>query len=386
MGETSSDSETNKSKQAKFHNYPFWSPRFWHAMRLGDWLKLLVENRFAIHPIRIPMAFLVTMVASFNSLMAFCQRFKYGGRIAATPVSDPPVFIIGHWRSGTTFLHELMVLDDRFTYPTTYQCFAPQHFLLTEWFFANYWGFLLPKQRPMDNVKAGWQRPQEDEFALLAMGIRTPYRRMAFPNRKPPDQQYLNMEGVSAGDLDKWKEGLSTFVKSLTLNESKRVILKSPTHTGRIEVLSQMFPGAKFIHITRHPYSLFPSTRRLWHSLDSVQGLQLPRNEHLDELVYDSFDRMYRGFESQRSLLPDGSLYELRYEDLVQDPVGKLEEVYQKLQLGDFQPVRPTFEQYVESQKGYQTNRYELEAELRSELRRRWSDYFQRYGYSDQDE
>jgi hypothetical protein len=385
MGEMSQESKSSKSKQAKFHNYPFWSPRFWHAMRLGDWLKLLVENRFAVHPIRIPMAFLISMVAAFNSVMAFIQRLKYGRRIEETQLSDPPVFIIGHWRSGTTFLHELMVLDDRFTYPTTYQCFAPQHFLLTEWFFANYWGFLLPKQRPMDNVKTGWQRPQEDEFALLAMGIRTPYRRMAFPNRTPPDQEYLNMEGISVKDLETWQDGLREFVKSLTLKDSKRVILKSPTHTGRVEALSRMFPGAKFIHITRHPYSLFPSTRRLWHSLDTVQGLQLPRNEHLDELVYDSFDRMYQGFDSQSTALPDDCLYELRYEDLVQDPVGKVRDIYQQLQLGDFEHVRPTLERYVDAQKGYQTNRYELDEDLRDELRRRWANYFEKYGYGDED-
>lgn len=385
MGEKSQESKSAKSKKAKFHNYPFWSPRFWHAMRLGDWLKLLVENRFAVHPLRIPMAFLISLVASFNSVMAFFQRLKYGRRIEATQLSDPPVFIIGHWRSGTTFLHELMVLDDRFTYPTTYQCFAPQHFLLTEWFFANYWGFLLPKQRPMDNVKTGWQRPQEDEFALLAMGVRTPYRRMAFPNRTPPDQEYLNMEGISGKDLETWQEGLSEFVRSLTLKDSKRVILKSPTHTGRMEVLSRMFPGAKFIHITRHPYSLFPSTRRLWHSLDTVQGLQLPRNEHLDELVYDSFDRMYRGFNSQSTAFPDDCLYDLRYEDLVQDPVGKLKDIYQQLQLGNFEHVRPTLEQHVDAQKGYQTNRYELDADLRNELRTRWASYFEKYGYGDEE-
>ena len=42
--------------------------------------------------------------------------------------------IIGHWRSGTTMLHELLILDPRHTFPNTYQCFEPLHFLWTEWF------------------------------------------------------------------------------------------------------------------------------------------------------------------------------------------------------------------------------------------------------------
>src|SRR5262249_33511021 len=42
-----------------------------------------------------------------------------------------PIFILGHWRSGTTLLHELLALDDRLLSPTTFQCFNPQRFLLT---------------------------------------------------------------------------------------------------------------------------------------------------------------------------------------------------------------------------------------------------------------
>ena len=34
-------------------------------------------------------------------------------------IDQPPVFIIGHWRSGTTMLHELMIQD-----PAP---FVPQH-------------------------------------------------------------------------------------------------------------------------------------------------------------------------------------------------------------------------------------------------------------------
>ena len=91
-----------------------------------------------------------------------------GRRIAQQPIKDAPIFIIGHWRSGTTLLHELMSLDERFTFPTTYECFVPNHFLISAWFDA-WLKCLLPKQRPMDNMALGWDRPQEDEFALCNM-------------------------------------------------------------------------------------------------------------------------------------------------------------------------------------------------------------------------
>ena len=38
--------------------------------------------------------------------------------------------------------------------------------------------------------------------------------------------------------------------------------------------------------------------------------------------------------------------------------------VYEELQLGDFEAVRPAIEQYFAGQKDYKTNRYEMTPEL----------------------
>jgi hypothetical protein len=100
------------------HTYPFWSPRFWHGMRFGDWMQLLAENHFRVHPYRWTLAGLISCITPFNTVMSRVQRLVFGRRIDAT-VIQPPLFIIGHWRSGTTFLHELLLLDERFTCPTT---------------------------------------------------------------------------------------------------------------------------------------------------------------------------------------------------------------------------------------------------------------------------
>src|SRR5262245_14846118 len=94
--------------------YPWYSPRFWHGMRPLVWWKLCAEHGFRIHPIRWPMAFLIGLITPFNSVMGVAQRLRYGRKIEATQIEQPPVFIIGHWRSGTTYLHELMHLDERF--------------------------------------------------------------------------------------------------------------------------------------------------------------------------------------------------------------------------------------------------------------------------------
>lgn len=376
-----SDDGKKKPRGAK-NAYPAHSPRFWHGMTWGAWMKLILSNHLRIHPIRWPMAFLITLITPFNSIMGAVQSLLYGRRIEETQLQEPPVFIVGHWRSGTTYLHELMSLDERFGSPTTYQCFAPKHFLLTEWAMTTFGGWLVPKQRPMDNMAAGWKNPQEDEFALLTLNAPTPYFRMAFANDPPPHMELLNMQGVSEEKLTRFEKAIVGFAKLITFRYGKRLLFKSPPHTGRIETLARLFPGATFIHITRDPYSIFPSTQKLWESLDDVQSLQRPRHEHLDGYIFDCFERMYAGFEDQRRRLPAESVIDVRYEDLVQDPVGHVRSLYERLNLGDFEPLRAKLEAFVAGQKDYKTNRHELDPALKNEIRQRWSSYFEKYGYA----
>lgn len=370
-----------KPKKPKLNRYPLWAPRFWHAMLFGDWMRLAWQKKFRFHPAGFGLAFTVSNVTLFNSVMHKLQQMMYGRRIAATEIEQPPVFVIGHWRSGTTMLHELMVRDDRFAYPTTYECFAPNHFLLTGSVIPKLIWFLLPSKRPMDNMTVSFDHPQEDEFALLGMGAPSPMFRLAFPNDPPPYMEFLDMQEVDEAELERWKKTLIQFVKMQTFLKRKPIILKSPPHTGRIKILSELFPGAKFVHIVRDPYSLFASNRRLWISLDGNQAFQMAQHKNLDEYVFSAFERMYGGFESQRDSIDPANLCDVRYEDLVQDPVGELRRVYEHLDLGGYENVQPKIEEYVATKKAYKPNKHELEPAIKDEIRRRWAGYFEKYGY-----
>ena len=370
-----------KAKADKLNSYPFWSPRFWHGMRFRGYLDLMWRNRWRVHPLRWPMALGLLPITASNSVMYRLQQVIYGRRIAATEIKDPPIFIIGHWRSGTTYLHELMACDDRLAYPSTYECFVPHHFLVTGWYLPKMIWFLLPSKRPMDNMSAGFDRPQEDEFAMCAMNAPTPYFRMAFPNNPPPYHELLEMADVDERDLNKFRASLEYFTKALTLSRNKRLMMKSPPHTGRIELLADMFPGARFIHITRNPYAIFASTRRLWQALDAAQGFQIPKHENLDEYILDCFESMYRGFESQRPRVDPAQICDVKYEELVQDPVESVRSLYEKLNLGDFEHMRAKLEKYVLGLKGYQPNRHHLAPDLVQRINARWESFFERYGY-----
>ena len=182
-----------------------WSPHMWEGCNFLAWLRLLMRGRFAVHPRLIYVAVIVTFVSLCHTVLRWLQLAVYGRRIARTPIREAPIFIVGHWRTGTTLLHELLILDARHGYPTTYECMVPNSFLLTEGFFTRWLPFLTPSHRPMDNMAAGFDRPQEDEFALCMLGQPSPYLSIAFPNRAPLCQEYLDLEGLPPRALAVWK-------------------------------------------------------------------------------------------------------------------------------------------------------------------------------------
>ena len=76
---------------------------------------------------------------------------------------------------------------------------------------------------------------------------------------------------------------------------------------------------------------------------------------------------------------------EVRYEDLVRDPVGRLRAIYDQLQLADFERVRPALEKVVAASKDYRTNRFELAPEIIRQIESRWGNYLRQFGYETTD-
>ena len=361
-----------------------WAPLFWTGMDFFGWARLLIRNRFAVHWTRWHHAIFLTAVSLFHTVYRWWQWPWVGWRANRTKIEHEPMFVIGHWRAGTTLLHELMVLDERHTSPTTYECLVPNHFLFSEEFARRWLNFLLPAHRPMDNMAAGWDRPQEDEFALCNLGIPSPYLTIAFPNHGPQYEEYLTLEGLSVEELDRWKGALVQFLRQITFRRPKRIVLKSPPHTCRIKTLLDVFPRARFVHIVRDPYVLYASTYNLWKTLYRKHGLQQPTYKGLEEHVLRTFERMYEKFEAERELIDPDRFCEVHYEELVRDPIGSMRTIYEKLGLGGFDAILPALEQYVAGMEGYQTNKYEMSEDARQQVARRWCDFIRRYGYAPQ--
>jgi len=346
------------------------------------WFKQVAKGKFRIAPTGVAMFGIISGLSVFNSFYASLQSLFYGRKIRETKIETPPIFIIGHWRSGTTLLQEYMILDHQFTFADTFSCFAPQHFLLTRRWFTPLVSFLMPKKRPMDNMAVGLDRPQEDEFALCAMGMHSPYVNFIFPNNPPIDAEFLTLKSVSEHDRREWLDGLEYFLRSLTVAENKCVIFKSPPHTARIAAILERFPDAKFIHIHRNPYSLYASTFNLWMQLASVHSLQRrPADQTIEERVFSMFEEMYGAFRDDLLLLKPNQFTEVAYDDLTSQPVATLEKIYNSLNLSGFDQSRDQFTDFAASQKTYKKNQFRLAENLEKKIAERWKWYIERYGY-----
>ena len=345
------------------------------------WMRLLGRNRVAIDFAKAPLALLITIVAAGNTVLRWIQTLWFGRRVSAVATPDDPIFIIGHWRTGTTMLHELMSLDPRHRCPTTYESLSPNHFLLSEQVVRRFFGFVLPRKRPFDNMRMSFDRPQEDEAAICLRGQPSPFLTVAFPGRPAMDPEYIDLEGLSPPQLARWKSGLLRFLQLLLFKRPGRLVLKSPQHTFRLKVLNDMFPRAKYIHIVRDPYVVYPSTMHFWKTMYETYGLQRFDPSALREEVLSTFEQMHAKLEATRTLIDAGQFYELRYEDLSSNPVEQMKALYEFLELGDFDAVRPAVERYAERSKRYQTNRYALDAPVREEIARRWGAYFEKFSY-----
>ena len=359
-----------------------FGPGLMGGLTFGKWVQLLRENHFAVTPSCLPRAIAISFQSIQNTLFHWTDQRRLGSELKDVVV-PPPLFVLGHWRNGTTLLHNLLTVDERFAFPNNYQSLFPNSFLTAASLHSRAIDFFLPKRRPMDNVEWNMWSPQEDEFALCILSFQSPCMGWVFPQRRDHYDKYLTLRDVSDREIAEWQETLRLFLQKLTWKLRRPLILKSPPHTCRIKLLLQMFPQAKFVHIHRHPYAVFPSSRKTFAVNFDLHRLQRPRLSDLDDWILRQYRQMYDVFFEERRLILSGHFHEVSYEELEQDPIGQVKRIYEALDLPDFSHNESALRSYVDSLTGYQKNQFpDLSAELRQRIANEWQASFAEWGYA----
>lgn len=345
------------------------------------WMKLLRENRFNISLKKFPQLFAITFMTFIFSPFNLVESLIAWRRIKKFKLKEHPIFILGHWRNGTTFLHELLVSDPRFECMTLTESVFPNLFLFFYSIIRRVFGFFLPETRPQDNLKIDSELPSEHDFAMANLNSMSPYSGAYFPNKQEYYNKYLTLEGVSEKDLERMKKDMDYLIKKLSLKKkNKRLALKSPMDTARIDILIDLYPNAKFIHICRDPYKVFFSTRRMFQTLIPIMQLQKSYPD-LDEFVFSNYERIYGKYYKDIPLIPKENFVEIRYEDLKKNPLQTMAKIYDKLDLGEFENAVPNMQKHLNKNKDFKVSSYNITPQEKSKIYSRWKEIIDKMGY-----
>jgi len=311
------------------------------------------------------------------------ERLRRGHEVDNTEVSEPPVFIIGHWRSGTTHLHNLMSQDERFGCVRMFQALAPDCSLTSRSWLPDGFAKVFPSKRPMDNLEWPMDAPQEEEIPLCKMTPYSWYLQFLFPQHAEEMFKLgVLFEGTSKKVREEVKRKYMRILKVATMHESgKRLLLKNPVSTARIPMLLELFPDAKFVSIHRSPYEVYPSTINLHSKILPLCSFQEFDDALIERNVLHIYEKVMRKYLADRELIPEGNLVEVAYDDLDNKPIETLRSIYNGLDLGGWDGAEFAFRSYVESQKDYRKNGFVIADRSAEIIEKRWAFAFDALGY-----
>jgi hypothetical protein len=216
------------------------------------------------------------------------------------------------------------------------------------------------------------------------MSLRSPYLGVSFPRHQARYDRYLTFKGVPEAEVREWRDAFLHFLRKLTFKYGRPLVLKSPPHTARIRLLLELFPGARFVHIHRHPLDVFRSFRHYFDTAGWYTYLQRPDLGALDDHIIERYTALHDAFFEQRSLIPRGQFHEVRFTELERDPVAQLKQTYTALGLNGFDRLQPKLEREVAALAGYRKNAFPpLAPDLRDKVVAAWRRSFKEWGYDE---
>ena len=346
-----------------------------------NWFRVLYKNKFKVELSAVPKVLWITISILSTNVFRIYEDFRFNRAVRKVKIKEP-IFILGYPRSGTTFLHYLMVKDPQFSYCATYQVLMPNLFLTMGNFLEKFLRKLLPETRLIDNVRMDSALPKEEEFAMSAISDASMVNGFYFPkNIMKYFRRYVLFSEDEKYEYE-WKKKYLFFLKKVALkNPDKRLILKSPFNTGRIKEILQLFPDAKFIHIHRNPYEVYYSNEKLYEVMMPTFSLHKIEEEKMEKFILDSYKLTYSKFFDELPLIPANNITTVAYEQMLVNPMMVLNKIYDDLNLENFEEARRSIESELVAGKNYKAHIHVMNPETKAEIYKEWEYFFNKFGY-----
>jgi hypothetical protein len=282
-----------------------------------------------------------------------------------------PIYIVAAPRSGTTFLHRMMSLDPQFTALKLYETFFPTvtgNRVVKRVVTVNgSIGALLRSVRDRldDSYFGAWSgihntslsQDEEDE-ALWALAFATPaiWLVLPFPEHFDHLRFIDQLPDEKRGKLVAYYR--ACVQRHLYNHQNKTLLGKNVLLPGRFEIVTSALPGARFVHVLRHPYEALPSTLSLftvpwrWHS-PSIRP-DGPEVRALARLTIDYYRFLHeKTLESERD--QSRRFVCIQYRDLLADPAKHVFDIYDRFQLELNDEVRAKIVGHCAEQRNYKS-------------------------------
>lgn len=324
------------------------------------------------------------LVSLLGEPFRLAEKLLYDNKVAKTDIGDDPIFILGHWRSGTTYLHNLLTHAPGTYYVDTYQSVFPHQVLSAQWLYKSMMRLKMPKERAADGVELSADNPQEEEFNIGNITPHSFYHFWHFPqDTRTIYEKEMLLDDLQGKARERWKRDYIKQVKKARLNiGGNRFVSKNPPHTGRIPILLEMFPNAKFIYIVRNPITVFRSTVNFFTAtMEPLKFQNITEQEIKDNILY-VYDKMMHRYEATKSLIPEGNLVEIRYEDFDGSPYEHMKMIYDKLGLSGWDEAKEPFKAYIASQQKFKSSKHTISQKDLDDVMEQWRFAMETYHYS----
>ena len=101
-------------------------------------------------------------------------------------------------------------------------------------------------------------------------------------------------------------------------------------------------------------------------------ALQDADKGEIETQVINNYTRIMESYFDQQKSIPENRFAEVRYEDLVSDPLGQVNKIYKKLGLSGLKSALPEMMKYLDKQKDYKTNLYRIDESIIQKIQNKW--------------